>query len=52
VLLSDTSKVTLRKDEIESQVASLVSVMPERLLDPLSLGEIADLFAFLQTKRE
>src|SRR5262249_2811139 len=36
VLLSDATKVTLKRDEIDSQVASLVSVMPERLLDPLT----------------
>jgi putative heme-binding domain-containing protein len=50
VLLNDGSKVTLRKDEIEQQFASLVSVMPEKLLDPLSKQEIADLFAFLESE--
>ena len=50
VLLSDASKVTLRKDEIDTQVASLISVMPERLLDNLTLREIADLFAFLESE--
>jgi putative heme-binding domain-containing protein len=50
VLLSDGSKVSLKKDEIEQQYASLVSVMPERLLDPLSKPEIADLFAFLESE--
>ncbi len=50
VLLSDGSKVTLRKDQIEQQYASLVSVMPERLLDPLNKTEIADLFAFLESQ--
>ncbi len=50
VLLSDGTKVTLRKDEIEQQFASLVSVMPEKLLDPLDLREIADLFAFLESE--
>jgi putative heme-binding domain-containing protein len=50
VLLNDASKVTLRKDEIDNQVASLISVMPERLLDPLSLREIADLFAFMEAE--
>ncbi|HEY1377893.1 MAG TPA: HEAT repeat domain-containing protein [Gemmataceae bacterium] len=49
VLQSDGSKVTLRKDEVEAQYASLVSVMPENLLDPLSKQEIADLFAFLES---
>ena len=50
MLQSDGSKVTLKKDEIEQQFASLVSVMPERLLDPLTKEEIADLFAFLESE--
>jgi putative heme-binding domain-containing protein len=50
VLLSDGTKVLLHKDEIEQQFASLVSVMPERLLDLLSEQEIADLFAFLESE--
>ena len=50
VLQGDGSKVTLKKDEIEQQFASLVSVMPERLLDPLTKEEIADLFAFLESE--
>jgi putative membrane-bound dehydrogenase-like protein len=50
VLQSDGTKITLRKDEIEQQFASLVSVMPERLLDPLNRQEIADLFAFLESE--
>jgi putative heme-binding domain-containing protein len=50
VLLSDGSKVTLKKDEIEQQYASLVSVMPERLLDLLDKTEIADLFAYLESE--
>jgi putative heme-binding domain-containing protein len=49
VLQSDGSKVSLRKDEIEQQFASLTSVMPEKLLDPLSKQEIADLFSFLES---
>jgi len=50
VLLSDTTRVTLKRAEIESQVASLVSVMPERLLDTLTREEIADMFAFLESE--
>jgi putative heme-binding domain-containing protein len=50
VLQSDGSKITLKKEELEQQLASLVSVMPERLLDPLSKQEIADLFAFLESE--
>jgi putative heme-binding domain-containing protein len=49
VLQSDGTKVTLKKDEIEQQLASLISVMPEKLLDPLTKEEIADLFAFLES---
>jgi putative heme-binding domain-containing protein len=52
VLLSDATKVSLRKDEIESQFSSLISVMPEKLLDELSLPEIADLFAFMESDSE
>jgi putative heme-binding domain-containing protein len=50
VTQSDGSKVTLRKDEIDSQYASLTSVMPENLLDSLTKQEIADLFAFLESE--
>jgi putative heme-binding domain-containing protein len=50
VLQSDGTKVLLRKDEIDQQFASLVSVMPEKLLDTLTLQEIADLFAFLESE--
>ncbi|HZY86684.1 MAG TPA: HEAT repeat domain-containing protein [Gemmataceae bacterium] len=50
VLQSDGSKATLKKKEIEQQFASLVSVMPERLLDALTKEEIADLFAFLESE--
>jgi putative heme-binding domain-containing protein len=50
VLQSDGTKVTLKKGDVEQQFASLVSVMPERLLDPLSKQEIADLFAFLESE--
>lgn len=48
VLQNDGTKLTLRKSEIDQQVASLVSVMPEKLLDTLTKEEIADLFAFLE----
>jgi putative heme-binding domain-containing protein len=49
VLLSDGTKVSLKKDEIDQQFASLVSVMPEKLLDPLEKRDIADLFAYLES---
>ncbi|HJT78930.1 MAG TPA: HEAT repeat domain-containing protein [Gemmataceae bacterium] len=49
LLLSDGSKVTLNVSDIEQRYASLVSVMPEKLLDPLTKPEIADLFALLES---
>ena len=49
LLLSDGTKATLEKGEIESETASLVSLMPEGLLDNLSKAEIADLLRFLET---
>ena len=50
VLQSDGTKITLAKNDIEQQFASLVSVMPEKLLDTLTKQEIADLFAFLESE--
>jgi putative heme-binding domain-containing protein len=50
VLQADGTKVILRKDEIESQYASLTSVMPENLLDTLTKKDIADLFAYLESE--
>jgi putative heme-binding domain-containing protein len=49
VLQSDGTKVTLPRGQIEQQVASTVSPMPERLIDELTREEIADLFAFLES---
>jgi hypothetical protein len=42
--------VTAKKSDVEQRDASLVSVMPEVLLEPLSRQEIADLFAFLESE--
>jgi putative heme-binding domain-containing protein len=50
VLLSDGNKIVLQVDEIDRQLASLVSVMPDKLLDTLTKQEIADLFAFLESE--
>jgi putative heme-binding domain-containing protein len=50
VLQQDGTKVTLKADEIENQVASTISPMPDKLLDELTLQEIADLFAFLESE--
>lgn len=50
VLQSDGSKVTLKKEDVAEMVASTISPMPEKLLDDLTLQEIADLFAFLESE--
>jgi putative heme-binding domain-containing protein len=49
LLQSDGSKLTVARSDVEQQFASLVSVMPERLLDALTKQEIADLFVFLES---
>ena len=49
LLLSDGTKATVPKSEIDEQKASSVSVMPEGLLNPLSLQEIADLMALFNS---
>lgn len=50
VLQQDGSKTTLRGKDVDKRFASLTSVMPEKLLDPLTKQEIADLFAFLESE--
>ena len=42
-------EITIKKSEVDTQVASTVSAMPEKLLDELTLEEIADLFAYLES---
>jgi putative heme-binding domain-containing protein len=50
ILQQDGNKVTIKKSEVESQFDSLVSVMPEKLLDGLTKEEIADLFAYMESE--
>jgi hypothetical protein len=49
--LSDATKLEIAKNRIEEQNPSKVSVMPAGLLDQLTLAEVADLFAFLETSK-
>jgi putative heme-binding domain-containing protein len=49
VLLPDGTKTVVKKKDVEQRFASLVSVMPERLLDTLTKAEIADLFAYMES---
>jgi hypothetical protein len=48
ILQIDGSKVTIKVSEIDTQITSTTSPMPEKLLDDLTLEEIADLFAYLE----
>jgi putative membrane-bound dehydrogenase-like protein len=48
-LLNDKNERTvIAREKIDDMVASAVSLMPEKILDPLSEQEIRDLFAYLQ----
>ncbi|MBS0263610.1 MAG: HEAT repeat domain-containing protein, partial [Planctomycetes bacterium] len=51
LLLSDATKLEIPRDKIEAQVKARISVMPEGLFKDLSLEQIADLFAFLETSK-
>jgi putative membrane-bound dehydrogenase-like protein len=48
LLNEKNERTVLARDKIEEMAASPVSLMPEKILDPLSEQEIRDLFAFLQ----
>ncbi len=49
VLQSTGEKLNIAKADIDEIVASKVSAMPDGLFDTLTLEEIADLFAFMNT---
>ena len=49
LLLSDGTKVTIPKNEIDGRKESNVSVMPEGLINSLSYQEIADLLALFDS---
>ncbi|MEZ6049121.1 MAG: c-type cytochrome [Planctomycetaceae bacterium] len=51
LLLADATKIEIPKDEIDEEIPSKISVMPVGLLKDLSLEEIADLFAYLETSK-
>jgi putative heme-binding domain-containing protein len=48
VILPTAERLTLAPRQIEATQPSKLSAMPDGLLDPLSLEEVADLFAYLQ----
>jgi putative membrane-bound dehydrogenase-like protein len=49
ILQANGEKVTIAQDEVEDLKRNKTSVMPEGLLNTLSLEEIVDLFAYLGT---
>ena len=50
LLMSDGSQRRIPRGDIDEISASRLSVMPENLLNPLTLGQVADLFAYLQSQ--
>ena len=48
VILPSADRVVLAPRQVEAMKPSKISAMPDGLLDPLSLEEVADLFAYLQ----
>jgi hypothetical protein len=52
VLQADGQKVQLAADDIDEVRPSKLSSMPEGLLNPLSLEQVADLFAYLMNGQQ
>jgi putative heme-binding domain-containing protein len=51
LLLADASRLEIKKADIDTMRPARTSVMPEDLFKDLSLQEIADLFAFMETSK-
>jgi len=49
LLNEKNERTVLARDQVESLNASPVSLMPEKILDPLTNEEIRDLFSYLQS---
>jgi putative heme-binding domain-containing protein len=52
ILQADGQKIQLPADEIDEARASKMSSMPEGLMNPLSLEQVADLFAYLMNGQQ
>jgi len=52
ILRTDGKRIRVLKEDIEEVRDSDISAMPEKLLDPLSVSQVADLMAFLMTSSE
>jgi len=51
LLLPDATRLEIPPEKVEEKVKAKVSVMPEGLFKDLTLEQIADLFAFLETSK-
>ncbi len=51
LLLSDASRLEIPRSEVDERQRAQISVMPEGILKTLTLDEIADLFALLETSK-
>jgi putative membrane-bound dehydrogenase-like protein len=51
LLMPDATRLEIPADKIDEKAKAKVSVMPEGLFKDLSLQQIADLFAFLETSK-
>jgi hypothetical protein len=49
--MSDATRLEIPADKVDEKVKAKVSVMPEGLFKDLSMRDIADLFAFLETSK-
>ena len=52
VIQTANDRVIVPRDDVEAVKPSHTSMMPEGLLDPLSPGEIRDLFAYLASSKQ
>jgi hypothetical protein len=51
LLLPDATRLEIPPEKVEEKQKAKVSVMPEGLFKDLTLEQIADLFAFLETSK-
>jgi putative heme-binding domain-containing protein len=51
LLLPDATRLEIPAEKVDEKVKAKVSVMPEGLFKELTLAQIADLFAFLETSK-
>jgi putative heme-binding domain-containing protein len=50
LLDAQNARITLKRNELEAFKPMPISLMPERILDPLADQDLRDLFAYLQSQ--